>query len=460
MTSSRSHALVLGASMAGLAAAASLASRFDRVTVVERDQLPEGAAQRRGVPQGRHVHSLLAGGLLALERSLPGLTDDLTAAGAVTLDVSRHLRAFSDGGWLRPPATSDQTFVAASRPLLEAAVRHRCLALPNVVLRTGCDARGLATDGAGAVTGVRLLPRRAGSSEEIAAADLVVDASGRASRTPRWLEDLGYAAPHLERVDVGVRYATRLFRRRPTDLGGHLELFVGAIPSGRGADAQAIEGDRWIVTLVGYLGDTPPPDLHGFRAYARSLEVADVADLVSHAEPLDDGATATFPAGQRHRYDLLVRFPQRLVVVGDAVCSFNPTYGQGMSVAALEAVDLGEVLDATGLQDIGRRCFTRSAATVEAAWELTVGNDLRLQGVVGTRTLLQRCGDRYGRRVGRVAHRDPLVSDAYLRVIGMLAPPTSLLRPTLAVRVLRPGAASAPRRTRSTAPPRQFEPAG
>jgi 2-polyprenyl-6-methoxyphenol hydroxylase-like FAD-dependent oxidoreductase len=454
------NAVVLGSSMAGLAATASLASRFDRVTLIDRDQLPVDDAQRRGVPQGRHVHALLSGGLLALERSLPGLTDELLAAGAVPLDISRHLRAYLDGGWLCPPASSDMVFVSASRPLIEATVRRRCLALPNVALRMACDVRALTTNDDGVVTGVRLLPRRAGSSEELVTADLVVDTTGRGSRMPQWLRELGYPAPRVERVDVGVRYTTRQFRRRPGDLGGSRDLVISAIPRGRGADAQAIEGDRWMVTLVAYLGESPPHDLDGFRAFARSLPVSDIADLLDHAEPLATEATASFPASTRVRYDLLDRFPPRLVVLGDAVCSFNPTYGQGMSVAALEAQHLGEVLDASGLRDIGRRCFARSAATVGAAWDLAVGNDLRLPGVVGSRTAPQRWGDRYGVRVGRVAHRDPVVSDAYLRVISMLAPTASLLRPSLAVRVLRPGAASAPRRTLGTARGRQLEPAG
>jgi 2-polyprenyl-6-methoxyphenol hydroxylase-like FAD-dependent oxidoreductase len=454
------HAIVLGASMAGLAVTATLASRFDRVTVIERDELPDGIAQRRGVPQGRHVHAILPGGLAALERTLPGLTGDLLAAGALRLEFARHLRAHLDGGWLAPPTGTDAFFVSASRPLIEGTVRRRCLDLPDVITRTGCDVRGLVAASTGEVTGVRVLPRRPDSSEEVITADLVVDATGRGSRVRRWLADLGYPTPEVERVEVGVRYTTRLYRRRPGDLDGCGDLVVSAVPAGRGADAQAIDGDRWIVTLVGYHGQTAPADPDGFLAFARSLEVPHVADLVERADTLGEGATASFPASQRVRFDRLARFPERLAVVGDAVCSFNPTYGQGMSVAALEAEHLGDELDTGGLDQIGRRAFARSRPTVDAAWDLAVSNDLRLPATVGQRSRVQRLVDRYGLRVGQVAQRDTRVSDAYLRVIGMLEDPSSLLRPSVAWRVLRPGATSAPAFTSSIAISRPHAPTG
>jgi 2-polyprenyl-6-methoxyphenol hydroxylase-like FAD-dependent oxidoreductase len=454
------HAIVLGASMAGLAVTATLASRFDRVTVIERDELPVGISQRRGVPQGRHVHALLPGGLAALERAQPGLTDDLLAAGALRLEFARDLRAHLDGGWLAPPTGADTFFVSASRPLIEGTVRRRCLDLPNVTARTGCDVRGLVVASTGEVGGVRVLPRRPDSSEEVLTADLVVDATGRGSRVRRWLAYLGYPTPEVERIKVGVRYTTRLYRRRPGDLDGAGDLVVSAVPTGRGADAQAIDGDRWIITLVGYHGQTAPADPDGYLAFARSLEVPQVAELIEGADPLDEGVTASFPASQRVRFDRLTRFPEHLAVVGDAVCSFNPTYGQGMSVAALEAEHLGDELDAGGLDRIGRRALARSRQTVDVAWDLAVSNDLRLPATTGQRSRAQRLGDRYGLRVGQVAQRDPNASDAYLRVIGMLENPSTLLRPSVASRVLRPGATSAPTFTPSIATPRPHAPTG
>lgn len=430
------HAIVLGGSMAGLAAAATLASRFEQVTIVERDALIDTAA-RRGVPQGRHGHTLLPAGRLALEALLPDLTDDLVRAGAHIVEAAGRLRLHLDGGFLAAVEVPEPV-IAASRPLIETAVRRRVMALPNVDVVQRCDAGGLVTDDARTrVVGVRLLPRRNGAAEEIVHADLVVDATGRGSRSPSWLTALGYDAPDDEQVEVNVRYTTRLFRMDGARLDGARQVLIGAIPTGRGAFLQVIEDDCWLVSLVGYFGDQAPADLEGFRAFAATLETPEAFEIATTCTPVGEAATGAHRASRRRHYERLRRFPDRYVVVGDALCSFNPTFGQGMSVAATEAELLGRVVDG-GLDRIGRRFFRRARRLVDVPWKLAIGEDVRFPQVIGHRDVQSRLIGRYMRRLVRAARHDPDVALAFMMVLGLLAPPESLLAPPIVRRVLWP----------------------
>jgi len=445
MTHVGEHAVVLGASMAGLAAAAALAERFDRVTIVERDTLPHPDEYRRGVPQGRHVHILLPAGRAGLTALLPGVVDDLRARDARLMDTT-EVRFHIAGGSLLL-ADADLEIVGATRPLLEAVVRDRVRALPGVRFLEDHDARGLpTTPDRSRVTGVRLGSRDT-NTEETLAGDLVVDATGRGSRSPQWVADLGYPSPDQEQLQVGVHYTTRLFRRARGDLEGYQNLVVTIPPDGcRGGVLLAVEGDRWIVTLVGLLGERPPSDLDGFIEYARSLWVRDLHGVVAAAEPLGDASTGGFPSYVRRRYDRLRRFPDRYVVTGDAVCSLNPVYAQGMSVAIGEARALGEVLDQHGLDRVGARFFQRTKRTVDEAWTMATGADLGYPAVKGPRPARWRLINAYITRLLRVAHRDPVVAKAFMEVNGMVAPPQHLMRPRIVGRVFTGSRRSAGRK--------------
>ena len=306
------------------------------------------------------------------------------------------------------------------------------LALPGVRLLDGHDARGLlTTPDRSRVTGVRLGSRDS-NNEETLAGDLVVDATGRSSRSPHWLADLGYPSPDEERLQVGIHYTTRLFRREPGDLEGCQNLVVTIPHDGRrGGVLLAVEGDRWLVTLVGLMGERPPADLAGFVEYARTLWVGDLHQLVAAAEPLGDASPGGFPSYLRRRYDRLRRFPSRFVVTGDAVCSLNPVYAQGMSVAIGEASALGQVLDQHGLDRVGPRLFQRTKRTVDEAWTMATGADLGYPAVEGPRPARWRLINAYFNRLLRVAHDDPVVATAFMEVNGMVAPPQHLMRPRI-----------------------------
>jgi 2-polyprenyl-6-methoxyphenol hydroxylase-like FAD-dependent oxidoreductase len=426
-TTARDHAIVLGASMAGLLAARTLADHYGRVTLLERDAFADTVAPRKGVPQGRHVHGLLAQGLEVLEDLFPGLTAQLVNAGGWAGDVTSDVRWFLEGGYQCQPA-SGLTSLTMSRPLLEGQVRTRVLALPNVRAVDGCDVVGLETDAAdGRVIGVRVRTG-ADAGEALFRADLVVDAMGRGSRLPAWLAALGYAPPAEERVEVRLGYATRAYRRAAPPERGTLAVVGTPAPgSTRAGVMAAIEGDRWLVTLIGYLGDYPPVDEAGFRAFAASLPTPEIAALVANGKPLGAPIPYRFSASLRRRYERLARFPEGLLALGDSLCSFNPAYGQGMSVASLEARALTQCL-AAGTERLAPRFFSQAARIVDTPWRIAVGGDLRYPEVVGARGPVVRFINWYLGRLNRVGWRDPEVAVAFQRVANLTAAPSSLLR--------------------------------
>jgi 2-polyprenyl-6-methoxyphenol hydroxylase-like FAD-dependent oxidoreductase len=417
------RAVVLGASMAGLLAARVLTDSYGQVTVIDRDELPETPMHRRGVPHGRHLHALAARGQQALEELFPGLTAELVAHGVPAGDLLANGRWYFSGHRLRQAHTG-LVLLCAGRPFLESYVRARVRALPNLRFLGRCDVVGLATTQDGRrVTGARVLRRADGGAEELLGADLVVDATGRGSRAPAWLDALGYPRPEREQVRMGLGYATRTYRLPSDALDGDLTILDAATPQHPRTGALLIlEGDRWMLTLAGILGDHPPTDPDGFLAFARSLRFPDIYQAIRDAQPLDDPVGLRFPASVRHRYERLDRLPAGFLVVGDAVCSFNPIYGQGMTVAALEALTLRRHLE-PGVEPQPRRWFRDLARVVDVPWDMAAGGDLVFPGVQGRRTLKVRLVSAYLARLHAAAARDASLASAFLRVVGMVAPP-------------------------------------
>jgi 2-polyprenyl-6-methoxyphenol hydroxylase-like FAD-dependent oxidoreductase len=432
------HAVVLGGSMAGLLAARVLADAYHQVTVVDRDELVPGSEPRRGTPQARHIHGVLARGQQVLEELFPGLTDDVAACGAPVGDVLGDARLLF-GGHRFARAHSGLMVLSASRGLLEDRVRARVRALPGIRFAPPSDVVGLCLSrDRQRITGVRLLRRADASAEEILEADLVVDATGRGSRAPAWFEALGFGRPEETRIHVDVGYATRRYHLSPDALDGDFACLIGATPDRpRGGALARLESGMWMLTLYGLLGDYPPTDADGFDAFARSLRFTDITDAVAGAEAIDDPTGLRFPANLRRRYERLRHLPESFLVVGDALCSFNPIYGQGMTVAALQALALAEHLRPGRGQRTG--AVQRALACVtDPAWELTIGADLAVPGVDGQRTPKQRVAGAYIARLQAAAADNPALARAFVRVTGLVDPPEALLRPTIALQVFRP----------------------
>ncbi len=443
MASRDQHAVVIGASMSGLLAARSLTTHFDRVTVVDRDEMPHEPVTRGGVPQGRHTHGLLARGREVIEELFPGTTADLEARGALRGDAQADVRWHFAQQPLAPGRCGLE-LLAVSRPLLEWYVRYRLLADAGVEILQRTSVLDLSfTAGDVRVDGV-LVTGRDGGTPRLLPADLVVDASGRTSRTPEWLERRGYPTPPEDVRRIDKHYATRQFRRsdsraddRSDDRAGCVAIAVAATPAvPRGGVMVAQEGDRWTVSLSGRQCTRPPTDLDGFIAYARSCVSPAIAEAIEGLTPLDEGMTYRFPANRRRHYERLTEFPEGLLVTGDALCAFDPVYGQGMTVAALEAKELGRCL-AEGRTDLARRFHSRAAEHIDTPWTIAVGAAPRAADLDDGPPLGTRMANAYLARLICAARNDPKLAAAFLRVNNLADRPADLLRPSLAVRVAR-----------------------
>lgn len=427
------RAVVVGASMAGLLAARVLTDRFETVTIVEKDSLPADPVARKGVPQARHVHTMHEAGRTTLEDLFPGFSEELIGAGALLLDLSTDFKFYDEGDFLADGPTH-LPFYCASRPLFEQITRRRVAHLDGVTIREQCQFVDYLVDDASTVGGVTV---REGDAEEDLTAELVVDATGRSSRTPSWLENHGYPSPSTDEVHIDLAYSTALLERPTDDRRALLSMFDP--PRTRAAAVFPIENERWMMTLAGIHGDHPPTDPEGFADYAASLPVPEFEQLVDEHELVSgDIHHYPFPTTVRHHYEELDRFPDGLVVLGDAIASFNPIYGQGMSVAALEAVQLHHTLAAGGRDDLGARFFERSARVVDDAWNLAVGSDFQFSRTSGPKPRGTDLLNRYLSRLTRKAHANGRLAEAFWRVIMMEKPPTSLFRPGVLWRVLKP----------------------
>lgn len=430
-------AMVLGGSMAGLLAARVLADAYDEVRVVDRDELTDVTSPRRGVPQGPHAHALLARGQQVLEELFPGLTAELTAAGMLRLDMG-EMHWYLEGQRLANAHTG-LAAVSLTRAVLEGHVRARVAALPNVRLIEKCDVIGLVTTpDRDRVTGARVQYQAAGSAEQVMRADLVVEALGRGSRMPAWLQELGYPRVAEERVKIDLAYTTCEFLLPSRPLENDLSIISLATPMNPyGAFFGRVGGDRHQLSLTSMLSEPPSTDIEGVLACAKSLPVPHIYEAIRESEPYTRPVTIRFPYSVRRRYERLAKFPERLILVGDGLCSFNPVYGQGMTVASLEALILRRHLRGRRPPE-GRQFFRDAAKVIDAPWAMAAGGDLAWPGVEGHRTPITRMMNAYMARLMAGMLSDSRITEVFMRVAGLVDQPQALIRPPVVYRVMRP----------------------
>jgi len=445
------RAVVLGASLAGLLAARVLSERFSEVVLLERDELPAGAAPRKGTPHAVQPHGLLARGRQVLEELFPGFTQALLAQGGLLGDLQADTN-FDVNRRPMATGTAGVQALAVSRLAIEAEVRRRVLALHNVRAITGVDVLAPRLQGQ-RVQAARWLTRADGGTEQQLEADLVIDCTGRGSRLPQWLRDWGLAAPAEERVQVGICYTSAHFRREGRSAVGEGAVAkvasFGAVTNEQPRPGVLIAQEpcadgvpRWVAGVGGYAGDHAAATLEALRERARDIANADLIKVTHEAEPIGEVQRYVFPHSQRRRYERLARFPSGLLAMGDALTSFNPIYGQGMTVAACEALALHDAL-AQGHAGLARRFFRAAARVIDIPWQLAVGGDLSISSVPGPRPLPVRLVNAYIARLYRAAQHDAVVSLAFQRVVHMLDKPESLFAPRVLWRVWRKGGAGA-----------------
>jgi 2-polyprenyl-6-methoxyphenol hydroxylase-like FAD-dependent oxidoreductase len=392
MTSSQpsfGHAVVIGGSIAGLLSARVLSDHFHKVTLLERDPRPDSADPRKGIPQGRHLHVVMEAGLKVLEDLFPGVTKEMQAEGADLSDAGRDTAWHHYGAW-KPRYVSGIETILCTRPYLEWKVRGRIATLPNVEVRHECTVTELLTEEARTqVTGVRLEGPEGAAS---LSASLVVDASGRGSRAPRWLESLGYGRPEEEQVSIDLAYTSRLYER-PAQVPGDWKVLgvYSRPPATRSALMCNVEGGRWMVSLSGYFGDHPPTDEQGFLDFARSLPAPHVYHTLRNARPVTPPVMHKIPSSRWLHYERMPRLPEGLLLLGDTVCALNPVYGQGMTVISQAAQLLARQLTTQArtspghLRGLSRRFQKQLATLLFTPWLMSTTMDLRFPQAQGKR---------------------------------------------------------------------------
>ena len=434
-------AVVIGAGMGGLAAAKALSNHFSHVTVLDRDVLPTQAEPRIGTAQSRHNHALIAGGLRALTSLLPGFDEDLQKAGAIKLRAGQDPRMERPGYDPFPARDLGWDVYFASRPLFEFVARRRIEGQANIeLLPQGRATEFIVSPDGSSVTGVRW-----DSSDGVAQtmhADLIVDASGRANLTLELLDRLCISRPDETEIGIDQAYSTVVFEKPSTAASswkGVMHL-PSAPTSSRGAFLFPIENDRWMVSAGSNHGDAPPGDLIGLLEFLKSLRTPTIYDAVKDAKPVGEIARFVLPSSLRRHFEQLDRFPERLLVIGDGICRFNPVFGQGMSVAAQEAVILDRLLtsrvdDAQALDGLAPEYFTAIQDVLETPWAVAMSD------FVYPKTRGQRPPDfaqriQYGIALTRLASEDADVHKLATEVNHLLKPQSALREPELAKRVM------------------------
>jgi 2-polyprenyl-6-methoxyphenol hydroxylase-like FAD-dependent oxidoreductase len=434
-------AIVIGGSIAGLIAARVLSDYFECVTILERDEIENRPAVHKSVPQGYHLHGLLNGGQRVLSALYPGFTDDLRGLGAHRVTVGRDIawylpdgKSYSATGSLRAPFDVGLEAHCASRGLIEYVIRRRTHELPGIRVETGTVRELICHDSR--ISGVRCDDAR------LFEAELVVDATGRASRAPQWLAAAGFSEPRQTTIGVDTAYSTANFRVPDWYDGETLIFITGPAPTfTRRCYVIRIENGSLLVSLIGRFGDYPPTDREGYLAFAKDLHSDLAWRIITDAEQLTPIAHHRFPTSVQRHYEQLTSPAERFLAIGDALCTFNPIHAQGMSAAARQANLLREVLSehqsqARGLDGIGRAFFAKAAELNSTPWNLAAAFDFAFPQTRGERPPGIEERARYFAALDRLQTEDKEIRQLMTEVFQLVRPLSTLLEEPLRSRVL------------------------
>ncbi len=430
------HAIVIGGSIGGLLTARVLNSHFEKVTIVERDSFSTDYEPRKGVPQGKNVHVIFGGGVRVINRLFPGFFDELATKGSIVCDFAKDLCWYHGGVWKARPA-SDLVSYWQSRPFLESNLLRRLKADTDIRILEKCAVTGfLSSPNKSRITGVKLRAHDQTEKTEDVEADLVVDAGGRGSQTPVWLEAIGYPRPIETTVEVNIGYASRIYEpSQDATRDWQIMALYGTPPdSKRTGYIFPIEGGRWLVSQVGFLKDFPPDDDKGYLEFAKSLELPDFYESIKDAKPLTPITTFHFPANRWRRYDHLSRFPAGLLVIGDAISTFNPVYGQGMSVCSLEVDELRQLLEncqgrSTIPDDMAKKFFRKTAKIIETPWMLATQSDFLYPETSGKRPVHTNVLNWYLLRMLQLCSGNDRIVKTFYEVLHFIKKPTAFFHP-------------------------------
>lgn len=432
-------AVVIGAGMGGLAAAKALSNHFGHVTVLDRDSLPPESEPRNGTPQARHAHLLIGGGLNALADLFPGFEQDLQQSGAVNMRVGKDMRLERPGFDPFPARDLGWDTFSVSRPLLEVVTRRRVEQQENITILAKCRVKELvASPDGSAVTAVRY--EAADGQVQTLQTGLVADASGRGTPTLELFDAIGLARPEETEIGIDQAYSTAIFERpeNAPSIWKGVVVLPSAPSSSRGAFLFPIENNRWIVSLGGNHGDAPPGDMDGYLAFLKGLRTPTIYDAVKDAKPVSGIVRYLLPCSVRRHFERVSSFPSGLLPIGDTVCRFNPVFGQGMSVAAQEAVVLNRLLGAQAegrLDGLAQKFFAAIQDVIETPWGVAI-NDFAYPATRGERPPDFARRMQYGIALTRLAAEDAAIHKLTVEVANLLKPQSALREPELAERVM------------------------
>jgi 2-polyprenyl-6-methoxyphenol hydroxylase-like FAD-dependent oxidoreductase len=436
------YAIVIGGSLAGLLTARVLADHFSHVTIIERDVFTPDPRPRPGVPQSRHIHALLPRGLQIVERLFPGIRQELETLGAIPLDIGNDVSWLTPEGW-GVKFRSGIEALSFTRDLLDHTVRARIGQVPNINLVEGHEVTGLLRAESGAIFGARTRQRGTmlqSDSDQDFLGDLVVIAAGRQHAIARWFAEVGIEQPALTTINAHIGYASRLYRAPQSAEYPWKALIHQAEPPSthRSGLIFPVEGDRWLITLIGADRDYPPTSESGFLEFARHLRSPQLFEALRHAKPLTPIVSYRATENRQHHFDRVANWPAGLIVTGDAACAFNPVYGKGMTTAALEAELLDRLLRKHDNSDNLGETFQRSLPRItRGPWTLATSADLRFRSVEGAQSSpITRLMHRYVDQVLRLGTTSVFARRRFLEVQGMLKDATAILHPDILLRVL------------------------